>query len=315
MWPASWKRSSPARWRAIGARARSRRPTCATWRPPATRGCRPARRRHARSVGDVNAACWIAVAVFAVVVLGGGSRMVGTAEREGAMGTRAGAARNHSPGRHRQVRRGVSPRAGGAPVHPERYAARRADPGGRAHSDHRLGTIRRGGVLPSIWTSRRGWRPLGRTPIKEARVPRGTPALEGRTERLRRRRRCRAGSVLAAPFPFQAPAPRTSARQGWSGWFRPRSRFSCSSRDSITWSPSACRITGSTSARSRTATFQRFVDDGGYRRAELWREPFVKDGRPIAFDGAMALFVDTTGRPGPATWEQGAYPAGRTTTR
>ena len=25
--------------------------------------------------------------------------------------------------------------------------------------------------------------------------------------------------------------------------------------------------------------FKRFVDDGGYRRAELWREPFLKDGR------------------------------------
>ena len=24
--------------------------------------------------------------------------------------------------------------------------------------------------------------------------------------------------------------------------------------------------------------FKRFVDDGGYRRAEFWREPFVKEG-------------------------------------
>ncbi len=37
--------------------------------------------------------------------------------------------------------------------------------------------------------------------------------------------------------------------------------------------------------------------------------PFVKDGRPIALDGAMPLLVDTTGRPGPATWEHGKYPA------
>ena len=34
--------------------------------------------------------------------------------------------------------------------------------------------------------------------------------------------------------------------------------------------------------------FKRFVDDGGYRRAELWREPFLKDGRTLTFDAAMA---------------------------
>ena len=33
--------------------------------------------------------------------------------------------------------------------------------------------------------------------------------------------------------------------------------------------------------------FKRFVDDGGYRRAELWREPFLKDGRTLTFDEAM----------------------------
>ena len=53
--------------------------------------------------------------------------------------------------------------------------------------------------------------------------------------------------------------------------------------------------------------FKRFVDDGGYRRAELWREPFLKDGRPLTFDEAMAQFRDATGRPGPATWELGSY--------
>ena len=54
--------------------------------------------------------------------------------------------------------------------------------------------------------------------------------------------------------------------------------------------------------------FKKFMDDGGYRRQELWQKPFVKDGKSIAFDAAMALLVDTTGKPGPATWEQGAYP-------
>jgi eukaryotic-like serine/threonine-protein kinase len=51
--------------------------------------------------------------------------------------------------------------------------------------------------------------------------------------------------------------------------------------------------------------FQEFVVAGGYRRRELWTEPFIEDGREISWEAAMARFVDRTGRPGPATWEAG----------
>ncbi|HSC29315.1 MAG TPA: protein kinase, partial [Vicinamibacterales bacterium] len=57
--------------------------------------------------------------------------------------------------------------------------------------------------------------------------------------------------------------------------------------------------------------FKRFVDEGGYRKAEYWTEPFVKDGRVVSFDEAMEGFRDTTGRPGPSTWELGMYPEGQ----
>ncbi len=57
--------------------------------------------------------------------------------------------------------------------------------------------------------------------------------------------------------------------------------------------------------------YQKFVDAGGYIKPEFWKQPFVKDGRPIAWDQAMALFHDSTGRPGPATWEAGHFPTGR----
>ncbi|HXH07352.1 MAG TPA: protein kinase [Vicinamibacterales bacterium] len=56
--------------------------------------------------------------------------------------------------------------------------------------------------------------------------------------------------------------------------------------------------------------YKVFVDAGGYRRRELWTEPFVKDGRTQAWDEAMAAFRDSTGRPGPSTWELGSYPEG-----
>ncbi len=54
--------------------------------------------------------------------------------------------------------------------------------------------------------------------------------------------------------------------------------------------------------------FKKFVDAGGYEKKEYWKQPFVKDGRRLAWEAAMALFRDSTGRPGPATWEFGAYP-------
>jgi eukaryotic-like serine/threonine-protein kinase len=57
--------------------------------------------------------------------------------------------------------------------------------------------------------------------------------------------------------------------------------------------------------------FKRFVDDGGYRRRELWKEPFVQAGKTLSWEQAMALLHDRTGRPGPANWELGDYPDGQ----
>ncbi len=57
--------------------------------------------------------------------------------------------------------------------------------------------------------------------------------------------------------------------------------------------------------------YQEFVDQGGYERPELWKEPFVLDGRELTFEEAMARFVDTTGRPGPAAWSLGEFPEGK----
>jgi eukaryotic-like serine/threonine-protein kinase len=57
--------------------------------------------------------------------------------------------------------------------------------------------------------------------------------------------------------------------------------------------------------------FKRFVDAGGYRRRELWEYPFVKNGRLVPWEQAMAQMTDRTVRPGPATWEAGDYPSGQ----
>ena len=56
--------------------------------------------------------------------------------------------------------------------------------------------------------------------------------------------------------------------------------------------------------------FRDFIDRGGYRNREYWKQAFVQDGRPLSWEEAMHLFRDSTGRPGPATWEGGEYPQG-----
>jgi eukaryotic-like serine/threonine-protein kinase len=57
--------------------------------------------------------------------------------------------------------------------------------------------------------------------------------------------------------------------------------------------------------------YQRFVDDGGYTKRQYWPAVFTEDGRGLPWEEAMVRFRDTSGRPGPATWEGGHYPEGQ----
>ncbi len=57
--------------------------------------------------------------------------------------------------------------------------------------------------------------------------------------------------------------------------------------------------------------YKEFVDQGGYRNPQFWKQPFLMDGRELTWEEAMALFIDKSGRPGPASWEASDYPEGR----
>ena len=57
--------------------------------------------------------------------------------------------------------------------------------------------------------------------------------------------------------------------------------------------------------------YKAFVDAGGYTRREYWPAELTSDGVAPTFEAAMAKLTDKTGRPGPSTWEAGAYPAGQ----
>ncbi len=55
--------------------------------------------------------------------------------------------------------------------------------------------------------------------------------------------------------------------------------------------------------------FKEFVVNGGYQKREYWKQSFSKNGRTLTWEEASREFRDATGRPGPATWELGDYPA------
>ena len=57
--------------------------------------------------------------------------------------------------------------------------------------------------------------------------------------------------------------------------------------------------------------YKEFINNGGYRNREYWEHEFIKDGRVLTWEEAMAEFTDQTARPGPATWQAGDYPDGQ----
>jgi formylglycine-generating enzyme required for sulfatase activity/dienelactone hydrolase len=57
--------------------------------------------------------------------------------------------------------------------------------------------------------------------------------------------------------------------------------------------------------------FKRFIERGGYQNPAFWGE--LERASPPLFGrlGSAVEFSDTTGRPGPSTWELGSYPEGQ----
>jgi len=58
--------------------------------------------------------------------------------------------------------------------------------------------------------------------------------------------------------------------------------------------------------------FKEFIDAGGYEAEQYWRDlKFVYRAQTLPWQEARRLFVDSTGRPGPAGWQLSTYPRGQ----
>ena len=152
-------------------------------------------------------------------------------------------------------------------------------------------------ALAAYRTSSASWFPLGKTPLAGVRVPRGFF-------------RVRISKPGFQPIDAsQSPAP---------------VRYRLDPVDVVP--PGMVRVLGSRSpVRAGLAgelddfwidkfevtnrQYKEFVDQGGYRRRDYWREPFLEGGRSLSWEEGVARFRDATGQPGPATWTSGTYPA------
>jgi formylglycine-generating enzyme required for sulfatase activity/cephalosporin-C deacetylase-like acetyl esterase len=150
------------------------------------------------------------------------------------------------------------------------------------------------------------WTPLGETPVKKSRVPRGP--LQWRAELAGHRT---SEIVTSSPgdalrFELQRPDA-ANAGMVWvpGGNVRLWALSAVAVRPSVVLPPFLIDQHEVTNA-----AFARFVDAGGYERPELWRHPFRDGDRTLSFAEAIQRFKDSTGRPGPASWRLGSYPDG-----
>lgn len=154
------------------------------------------------------------------------------------------------------------------------------------------------------------WHPVGRTPLKGVRVPRGYSRWRVAKDGFETLEIIRTGQT---PIPPALDRAITLAVPG----SRPIGMVAVA----VPPSGIALTLTGFDFIKSiaappflidrrevTNAEFKAFVDAGGYEKPEYWTEPFVENGKPVDRPSAMARFRDKTGRPGPATW-QGGTPA------
>ncbi|HEX6576186.1 MAG TPA: SUMF1/EgtB/PvdO family nonheme iron enzyme, partial [Gemmatimonadaceae bacterium] len=166
----------------------------------------------------------------------------------------------------------------------------------------------------SYTTDTSRWEVLGRTPLKQVRIPYGLSRIRVDLEGYRPVIRALGGAhinwkelssgnpdhLLVGPEVYRLDKPGELP----SDMVRVPGGTLMNKRDSIRFNDFLMGRFEVTNAE-----FKRFLDAGGYRCAELW--PAIIAGRDtIPWAQAILRFVDRTGRAGPSTWEAGDYPTG-----
>jgi formylglycine-generating enzyme required for sulfatase activity/pimeloyl-ACP methyl ester carboxylesterase len=161
-----------------------------------------------------------------------------------------------------------------------------------------------------------GWESLGRTPLKGVRLPIGVFQIRIDKEGYEPR-------TLAATNPsallgnatnrLAAPVVTQLTRAGSaSGMVEiPSGAFPVSLNAFSTTDPIPLDAYWIDRFEVSNEQYRQFVDANGYAHAAYWEDlPFELAGRRVSWDQAVAIFRDSTGAHGPATWVSGRYPRG-----
>ena len=154
------------------------------------------------------------------------------------------------------------------------------------------------------------WQQLGRSPVNDARIPRGLKRWRISKPGYRTLEAARAPDSDGPLLTFQLDRPpdlpqdmvRVPAAAGSAFLF-------LTGLDHLPAPALSDFLIDTHEVTNRQ--YAVFVAAGGYRRAEFWKQPFMKDGHTLSWQEGMAQFRDTTGQQGPATWELGTYPTGQ----
>ena len=254
------------------ASARSQRPRCAISHRRATRDC-VVRTTTCDRAPVTSRRTRVAAAVVAVAVAASGCRLVGAAQRQGALGAARGAARDRQARRRGQVRRRVSA-SRSRRSHISRRIHCSPDRSRKSPLAQTSTPIRPAPTSSIVRTAEtEPWRQLGTTPVVNARVP--DILMHWKAQMAGRETAEDVGPVWEPQADSTSrSSPRTRSRPEWCGSGRRASR-------SRSFSPALEHLSEVTLPdywidrhEVTNRAFKRFVDDGGYRRPELWREPF-----------------------------------------
>jgi len=158
---------------------------------------------------------------------------------------------------------------------------------------------------------------LGTTPLKEIAIARGDYVLRLEKDGFEPFERTISSALLRADPHFSSAVIRVEWPLRKAGTVPPGSAFVPAGTYKLVGfgQPTAASVPLREFLIDRyevsNREFAEFVTAGGYRRSELWTQPFADGGRVLSWEEGLRGFVDRTGLAGPRSWTGGTFPDGK----
>lgn len=159
---------------------------------------------------------------------------------------------------------------------------------------------------------------VGETPLTELRIARGHYVLQIEKEGFETFERTISGIIPSVGGSFIASPPLIIETKLFEkGKIPPRMVFVLGGEYSlVNWSrPTEKKVNLDEFFIDKyevtNAEYKEFITAGGYVRPELWKTPFVQDGKIVPMGDALKKLKDKTGLPAPRSWTNQSYPKGK----